>query len=95
MRAASRDSQGRNLASREAGIFGLQPGEDVKASESPTVPVLAAGNLRAQDGSAQPLVFDSLHALGRAIREVQASPQSVPAHLRPLQRHLVRVARRV
>ena len=30
MRAASRDSQGRNLASREAGIFGLQPGEDVK-----------------------------------------------------------------
>ncbi len=29
MRAASKDSQGRNLASQETGIFGLQAGEDV------------------------------------------------------------------
>ncbi len=36
-------------------------------------------------------VFDSLHALGRAIREVRSSPQAVPAHLRPLKRHLERV----
>ena len=29
MKTAGKDLQGRNLASREAGIFGLQPGEDV------------------------------------------------------------------
>ena len=34
MRAASKDSQGRNLVSRETGIFGLQPGEDVNAQDS-------------------------------------------------------------
>jgi hypothetical protein len=40
------------------------------------------------------LVFDSLHALGRAIREVRTAPaQELPAHLRPLQRHLDRARR--
>ena len=32
MRAASKDSQGRNLASQETGIFGLQAGEDVNVA---------------------------------------------------------------